>query len=286
MDAGLVGARPSIDYADWGIVPARYAHHTIRGNVFTDIGTGGIHSYKSPFTIVENNAIIRCNRITAGGAEKAGIKFVWFGNDIIVRNNYFYQNNNGHRMSALWMDAGSQGAQIYGNAFVENDHIWFERQLGPLTFTNNVVLNTGLRISDGGGVLMAHNLFARDTTLPPAKRNRSRRYSHLIHYQRNGLINPAYFEPSTLNQLGDALSQESDSIGSITSSSDRGPSTSPRPPTSSTITSPTTTPSSTAHSYPNKTVTETPPATIPDSATTRPTAPSQSASASMPPYLI
>ena len=217
LDLGLGGAEASLSQAGWNMVPALYGRHTLRDSVLRDIGTGGIHAYKGPFCTIERNRFIRCNRLDAGSAEKAAVKFVWFGNDVVIRENYFYKNNIGGGFSAIWLDAGTQGARVSRNVFVDNDYVWFERQLGPVVFDNNILLNTNFRISDGGGTLIAHNFVARLPGEDP--RNDYWRggagdngtdnnpNNNFVRYDSYGYISPAYFEPHTMNQLGNGLTK-------------------------------------------------------------------------------
>lgn len=217
---GLNGPPAAITTAGWNIEPARYGHHVFRGNTVRDVGSGGIHAYKGPFCLIDNNRFIRCNRLVVGGSEKAAVKFVWFGNDLLIRNNYFYKNNLGSGFSAIWLDAGTQGARISGNVFVDNDYVWFERQHGPVVFDNNVMINTNFRISDGGGVLMAHNLISRTALEDPENDyfrggvgnngTDSDPSNNLTRYDSFGYIETAFFQPHTLNHWGDALTQKTD----------------------------------------------------------------------------
>ena len=128
----------------------------ISNNLIINTGTTGMIGWKGQHIKITENKIINSNRLRAQGAAKAGIKVIVQGIDVEISDNYFYNNID---TQAIWLDWASQGTKISGNFFVESRRIWIEAQHGPIIFNNNVFIETDVKITDGGGVVFAHNLF-------------------------------------------------------------------------------------------------------------------------------
>lgn len=153
---------------DWGVQGARAirdhflpdenhrGNHIIRHNTVINSGSNGMIGYMGQNTRITGNKIINSNRLRVQGVSKAGIKVIMNGHDILIENNYFYNNQDTY---ALWIDWANQGVKVSKNYFVESGRVFIEALHGPMVFENNILIKTGLRITDGGASLLAHNMF-------------------------------------------------------------------------------------------------------------------------------
>lgn len=130
--------------------------HVIRNNRIYECGQAGIVGCSGgAFSLIEGNEIHDiCLDETFEGDEMAGIK-LHFANDAVVRNNHIYRTIRG-----LWLDWGSQGVQVTGNLFHDNEvqeDIFVEVCHGPILIANNILLSRhSLNLSQG--IACVHNL--------------------------------------------------------------------------------------------------------------------------------
>lgn len=130
--------------------------HIIRNNHIYECGqTGIVGCSGGAFSLIEGNEIHDiCMGETFEGDEMAGIK-LHFANDAVLRNNHIYRTIRG-----LWLDWGSQGTQVTGNLFHDNDvqeDIFIEVCHGPILLANNILLSRhSLNLSQG--IACVHNL--------------------------------------------------------------------------------------------------------------------------------
>lgn len=146
-----------LDYfksASWDKEDAGF--HVIRNNHIYDCGQAGIVGCSGgAFSVIEGNEIHDiCVDETFEGDEMAGIK-LHFAVDAIIRDNHIYNSIRG-----LWLDWGSQGMQVTGNLFHDNnvlEDIFVEVCHGPILVANNILLSgTSLNLSQG--IASVHNL--------------------------------------------------------------------------------------------------------------------------------
>mgnify|MGYP001027361823 FL=1 len=136
--------------------------HVIRNNEIYECGQAGIVGCSGgAFSLIEGNEIHDiCQGETFEGDEMAGIK-LHFANDAVLRNNHIYRTIRG-----LWLDWGSQGVQVTGNLFHENDvqeDIFVEVCHGPILIANNILLSRhSLNLSQG--IACVHNLICGEVT--------------------------------------------------------------------------------------------------------------------------
>lgn len=136
--------------------------HVIRNNEIYECGQAGIVGCSGgAFSLIEGNEIHDiCLEETFEGDEMAGIK-LHFANDAILKNNHIYRTIRG-----LWLDWGSQGIQVLGNLFHDNDiqeDVFVEVCHGPILIANNIMLSRhSLNLSQG--IACAHNLICGEIT--------------------------------------------------------------------------------------------------------------------------
>ncbi|WP_185955260.1 carbohydrate-binding protein [Solitalea koreensis] len=167
-----------IDYfenASWTKEEAGF--HIIRNNQIYDCGQAGIVGCSGgAFSLIEGNDIHDiCLGETFDGAEMAGIK-LHFAIDAVLRNNHIYNTIRG-----LWLDWGSQGAQIIGNVFHDNnaaEDVFIEVCHGPILFANNILLSQHPVNLGAQGIAMVHN-FINGTISGGMDRCAGGRYSFL-----------------------------------------------------------------------------------------------------------
>lgn len=136
--------------------------HVIRNNKIYECGQAGIVGCSGgAFSLIEGNEIHDiCMGETFEGEETAGIKF-HFAIDAVLKDNHIYNTNRG-----LWMDWGSQGAQIVGNLFHQNNasqDIFIEVCHGPILLANNILLSKQSINLGSQGIANVHNLFSGGT---------------------------------------------------------------------------------------------------------------------------
>jgi hypothetical protein len=186
LDFGIQGAA---EYEVHGIPEVR-GRHLVRGNRFVRNGTTGAIGYKAPFCTFIENAFVDNNTMRAGGHGKAGLKLISYCADSHVEGNYFI-NNGGSQYSALWLDWGAQGSRVTRNVFINNTRVFIEANHGPVMFDRNVIVDSPLWITDGTGVLVAHNLFHD---------------SPFVHRTLvKPLRSPPYLQPHTPDKIDDAV---------------------------------------------------------------------------------
>lgn len=146
-----------LDYfanASWDKEDAGF--HIIRNNHIYDCGQAGIVGCSGgAFTVIEGNEIHDiCVDETFEGDEMAGIK-LHFAVDAVIKNNHIYNTIRG-----LWLDWGSQGMQVTGNLFHDNnvqEDVFIEVCHGPILLANNILLSDySLNLSQG--IAGVHNL--------------------------------------------------------------------------------------------------------------------------------
>ncbi|MFW5829202.1 MAG: right-handed parallel beta-helix repeat-containing protein, partial [Planctomycetota bacterium] len=186
LDFGIQGAA---EFEVHGIPEVR-GHHLIRNNRFVRNGTTGAIGYKVPFCTIRDNAFIDNNTMRAGGHGKAGLKMISYCVDTHIEGNYF-ADNKGSGYAALWLDWGSQGSRATRNVFINNSRVWIEAQHGPIMFDRNIVISSPIWITDGTGVLLAHNLFHNSS------------FTHRILV--TPLRDPPYMAPHSTEKLDDAV---------------------------------------------------------------------------------
>lgn len=136
--------------------------HVIRNNEIYECGQAGIVGCSGgAFSLIEGNEIHDiCLGETFEGDEMAGIK-LHFANDAILRNNHIYRTIRG-----LWLDWGSQGVQVTGNLFHDNnfqEDIFVEVCHGPILIANNILMSHhSLNLSQG--IACVHNLIYGEIT--------------------------------------------------------------------------------------------------------------------------
>lgn len=131
-------------------------HHIVRNNHIYECGQAGIVGCSgAAFSVIEGNEIHDiCVDETFEGDEMAGIK-LHFAIDAIIRNNHIYKTIRG-----LWLDWGSQGMQVTGNLFHDNnvqEDIFIEVCHGPILLANNILLS-GYSLNLSQGIAGVHNL--------------------------------------------------------------------------------------------------------------------------------
>lgn len=148
-----------IDYfenASWTKDEAGF--HIVRNNQIYNCGQAGIVGCSGgAFSRIEGNDIhdISVNE-TFEGDEMAGIK-LHFAVDAILKDNHIYNTIRG-----LWLDWGSQNAQVVGNLFHDNDatqDVFVEVCHGPILFANNIMLSKQTFNIGSQGIANVHNLF-------------------------------------------------------------------------------------------------------------------------------
>ncbi|AOW10547.1 carbohydrate-binding protein [Flavobacterium gilvum] len=137
--------------------------HTIRNNQIYDCGqTGIVGCSGGAFSLIEGNDIHDiCLEETFTGEETAGIK-LHFAVDAVLKDNHIYNTNRG-----LWLDWGSQGAQVVGNLFhdnLETEDVFVEVCHGPILFANNIMLSKNAINLGSQGVANVHNLIGGKIT--------------------------------------------------------------------------------------------------------------------------
>jgi hypothetical protein len=149
-----------IDYfknASWTKEEAGF--HIIRNNQIYECGQAGIVGCSGgAFSLIEGNDIHDiCLGETFEGDEVAGIK-LHFAIDAVLKSNHIYNTIRG-----LWLDWGSQGAQIIGNIFHDNNvtqDVFIEVCHGPILFANNILLSQNSVSLGAQGIALAHNLIS------------------------------------------------------------------------------------------------------------------------------
>lgn len=141
-------------HASWNKEDAGF--HVIRNNHIYDCGQAGIVGCSgAAFSVIEGNEIHDiCLDETFEGDEMAGIK-LHFAVDAIIRDNHIYNTIRG-----LWLDWGSQGMQVTGNLFHDNnvqEDIFIEVCHGPILLANNILLS-GYSLNLSQGIAGVHNL--------------------------------------------------------------------------------------------------------------------------------
>lgn len=136
--------------------------HIVRNNHIYECGQVGIVGCSGgAFSLIEGNEIHDiCLNETFEGDEMAGIK-LHFANDAVIRNNHIYRTIRG-----LWLDWGSQGVQVVGNLFHDNDvceDIFIEVCHGPVLVGNNMMLSDR-SMSLSQGIACVHNLITGKVT--------------------------------------------------------------------------------------------------------------------------
>jgi alpha-N-arabinofuranosidase len=147
-----------IDYfenASWTKDEAGF--HIIRNNHIYDCGQAGIVGCSGgAFSRIEGNNIHDiCIGETFEGDEMAGIK-LHFAVDAVLKDNHIHNTIRG-----LWLDWGSQNAQIVGNLFHDNEFTqdaFVEVCHGPVLFANNLMLSKKSIAFDSQGIASVHNL--------------------------------------------------------------------------------------------------------------------------------
>lgn len=146
-----------LDYfenASWAKDEAGF--HVVRNNHIYECGQAGIVGCSGgAFSLIEGNEIHDiCMDETFEGDEMAGIK-LHFAHDAVLKNNHIYRTIRG-----LWLDWGSQGVQVVGNLFHDNqvqEDVFIEVCHGPILLANNLLLSTrSLNLSQG--IASVHNL--------------------------------------------------------------------------------------------------------------------------------
>lgn len=137
--------------------------HTIRNNQIYNCGqTGIVGTSGAAFSLIEGNDIHDiCQQETFTGEETAGIKF-HFAVDAVLKDNHIYNANRG-----LWLDWGSQGAQVVGNLFHDNtaeQDIFIEVCHGPILLANNILLSKNSIVMGAQGIANVHNLISGEIT--------------------------------------------------------------------------------------------------------------------------
>lgn len=153
-----------LDYfqnASWNKEDAGF--HIVRNNQIYDCGQAGIVGCSGgAFSRIEGNEIHDiCLGETFTGEEMAGIK-LHFAIDAVIKDNHIYNTNRG-----LWLDWGSQGAQIIGNLFHDNNtdqDVFVEVCHGPVLFANNILLSKKSIDIGSEGIALVHNLVLGEVT--------------------------------------------------------------------------------------------------------------------------
>lgn len=132
--------------------------HIIRNNHIYECGQAGIVGCSGgAFSLIEGNEIHDiCIGETFEGDEMAGIK-LHFANDAVLKDNHIYRTIRG-----LWLDWGSQGVQVTGNLFHDNnvqEDVFIEVCHGPILLANNLMFS-GKSSSLSQGIANVHNLIA------------------------------------------------------------------------------------------------------------------------------
>ena len=152
-----------VDYfqnASWNKEDAGF--HIIRNNHIYDCGqTGIVGCSGAAFSRIEGNEIHDiCVDETFEGDEMAGIK-LHFAIDAVLKDNHIYRTIRG-----LWLDWGSQGAQVTGNLFHDNhvqEDVFIEVCHGPILLANNILLSPhSFSLSQGSA--QVHNLIGGKVT--------------------------------------------------------------------------------------------------------------------------
>jgi alpha-N-arabinofuranosidase len=151
-----------IDYfenASWTRDEAGF--HIVRNNHIYDCGQAGIVGCSGgAFSRIEDNDIHDiCIDETFEGDEMAGIK-LHFAVDAVLKDNHIHNTIRG-----LWLDWGSQNAQIVGNLFHDNESsqdAFAEVCHGPVLFANNLMLSKNSIVLGSQGIATVHNLISGD----------------------------------------------------------------------------------------------------------------------------
>lgn len=146
-----------LDYfenASWDKEEAGF--HIVRNNHIYECGQAGIVGCSGgAFSLIQGNEIHDiCVGETFEGDEMGGIK-LHFANDAILKDNHIYRTIRG-----LWLDWGSQGVQVTGNLFHDNnllEDIFVEVCHGPILLANNLILS-GRSNNLSQGIASVHNL--------------------------------------------------------------------------------------------------------------------------------
>ena len=146
-----------LDYfknASWNKEEAGF--HIIRNNHIYDCGQAGIVGCSGgAFSVIEGNEIHDiCVNETFEGDEMAGIK-LHFAVDAVIKDNHIY-----NAIRGLWLDWGSQGMQVTGNLFHDNnvqEDIFIEVCHGSVLLANNILLS-GYSLNLSQGITGVHNL--------------------------------------------------------------------------------------------------------------------------------
>nr|WP_199077786.1 carbohydrate-binding protein [Pedobacter sp. ASV19] len=143
------------EHASWTKNEAGF--HLIRNNEIYECGQAGIVGCSgAAFSRIEGNDIHDvCINETFEGDEMAGIK-LHFAIDAVLNDNYIH-----HTTRGLWLDWGSQNAQIVDNLFYDNGQDAFvEVCHGPVLFANNILLSKNSICFGAQGIANVHNLVA------------------------------------------------------------------------------------------------------------------------------
>jgi len=137
--------------------------HIVRNNQIYECGQAGIVGCSGgAFSLIENNDVHTiCIDETFKGEEVAGIK-LHFAIDAVLKNNHVYNTFRG-----LWLDWGSQGAQVVGNIFHDNnaaEDVFIEVCHGPILFANNILLSQKSINLRSQGIALVHNLISGEIT--------------------------------------------------------------------------------------------------------------------------
>jgi hypothetical protein len=151
-----VGAQPDVN-ANGGL-PARYGHHLIQGNNFTNNGTNGAFAYRAPFTEVTGNRFVDNNADNTQLLSEADLKFLDGGVNIKIHDNYFYSDHS-YASDFIWMDSACQDTQTYGNVFAATagNLIQYEADFGNNSFDNNILINAGMTLLQASNTKIVHN---------------------------------------------------------------------------------------------------------------------------------
>lgn len=131
--------------------------HLVRNNQIYDCGQAGIVGCSGgAFSRIEGNDIHDiCVNETFEGDEMAGIK-LHFAIDAVLKDNHIH-----NAIRGLWLDWGSQNAQVIGNLFHDNinsQDVFIEVCHGPILFANNILLSKNAIDIGAQGIASVHNL--------------------------------------------------------------------------------------------------------------------------------
>ncbi len=196
---GLLGAQYH------GNGPDLYGYHIIRYNNVHENATNGMMAYRGAYTEIHGNKLVNNNNINTGLLSEGYIKDVSGGFGIIIRDNYFY-NDQTWLSYGVWLDSECDMTRVTGNVFYSKNggfrDVDYEVNAGWNLFDNNVVVGFGWTINTSSNTYLVNNLWlgipsASAATWPGQGAHGLMGAEGWTDYSRSHRI----VEPGTLNEI-------------------------------------------------------------------------------------